>query len=216
MRSSVLPPTPHPIRSIALASARALLQQQAGQPLQSLSLPGGGGGGEVPSPQQQQQHQEGEGGLPRGAADEPGPSAAAGEPHAAASGGGAAAGGTLVSASDLDPSEAVLRVQVCKPKGGVRASQEFLVLGSQRLTELRDRLVCTTDSVARVYLPDHVRCAAPGILTPPCSLPNLSERAGAARANLGPKPPHGSPPSIPCDSRRLGGSFSSRGRSTTT
>lgn len=38
-----------------------------------------------------------------------------------------------------------------------RPSQEFLVLGSQPLTDLRDRIVCATDSVARIYLPDKVR-----------------------------------------------------------
>lgn len=31
------------------------------------------------------------------------------------------------------------------------------MLGSQVLTDLRDRIMCTTDSVARIYLPEQVR-----------------------------------------------------------
>lgn len=51
------------------------------------------------------------------------PSAPAPGSPAAVGGGGAAAGAQVAVAGDLDPSEVVLRVQVCRPKGDPRRSQ---------------------------------------------------------------------------------------------
>ena len=49
--------------------------------------------------------------------------------------------------AQVDPAEVVLFVSIFNPAKRYQKSQEFVVLGCNRLTELRDKIYCLTDTI---------------------------------------------------------------------